>query len=150
MPVTGTGMTEDGEVVARNPYPVKATRLLLRRPLPGIIPLNTPLVSPPPMPHLSVMKGYVYILASKRNGTLYTGVTSDLPGRLFEHQNELTKGFTSRYGVKTLVWFEEHDLVTSAITREKTIKKWPRQWKLNLIESMNPDWEDIAHFLHGL
>ena len=96
------------------------------------------------------MKGYVYILASKRNGTLYTGVTSDLPGRLFEHKNELTKGFTSRYGVKTLVWFEEHDLVTTAITREKTIKKWPRQWKLNLIEAMNPDWEDIAQYLHGL
>jgi putative endonuclease len=96
------------------------------------------------------MKGYVYILASKRNGTLYTGVTSDLPGRLFAHQNELTKGFTSRYGVKTLVWFEEYDLVTTAITREKTIKKWPRQWKLNLIEAMNPNWEDIAHYLHGL
>ena len=111
---------------------------------------------PPPLPaHLPcrtfpAMKGYVYILASKRNGTLYTGMTRDLPGRLFEHQNELTKGFTSRYGVKTLVWFEEYDLVTTAITREKTIKKWPRQWKLNLIEAMNPNWEDIAHYLHGL
>jgi putative endonuclease len=68
------------------------------------------------------MKGYVYILASKRNGTLYTGVTRDIAGRLFEHQTELTPGFTSRYGVKTLVWFEEHDLLTTAITREKTIK----------------------------
>ena len=96
------------------------------------------------------MKGYVHILASKRNGTLYTGVTSDLPGRLIEHRNELTKGFTSRYGVKTLVWFEEYDLVTTAIAREKTIKKRPRQWKLNLIEAMNPDWQDIAHYLHGL
>lgn len=96
------------------------------------------------------MKGYVYILASRRNGTLYTGVTSDLSVRLFEHQNELTPSFTSRYGVKTLVWFEEHDLVTSAITREKTIEKWPRQWKLNLIEAMNPDWDDISHYLLGL
>ena len=95
-------------------------------------------------------KGYVYILASRRNGTLYTGVTSDLSGRLYEHQNNLTPGFTSKYGVKTLVWFEEHDLVTDAIAREKAIKNWPRQWKINLIETMNPDWDDIAHFLHGL
>jgi putative endonuclease len=100
--------------------------------------------------HTSAMKGYVYILASKRNGTLYTGVTSDLPGRLYEHQNELTPGFTSRYGVKTLVWFEEYDLVTAAITREKTIKKWPRQWKLNLIEENNPEWDDISWHLMGL
>ena len=96
------------------------------------------------------MKGYVYILASKRNGTLYTGVTRDLSHRLFEHQNDLTPGFTSKYGVKTLVWFEEHDLLTAVITREKNIKKWPRKWKLNLIEQMNPEWEDIARYLHGL
>jgi len=96
------------------------------------------------------MKGYVYILASQRNGTLYTGVTSNLPRRLFEHQNNLTPGFTSRYGVKMLVWFEEYDLVTDAIAREKAIKNWPRKWKLDLIETMNPDWQDIAHFLHGL
>ncbi|WP_320196693.1 GIY-YIG nuclease family protein [Agrobacterium rosae] len=92
------------------------------------------------------MKGYVYILASQRNGTLYTGVTRDLPSRLYEHQNELKPGFTSRCGVKTLVWFEEYDLLTAAITREKTIKKWPRQWKLNLIEFSNPDWQDISHY----
>ncbi|UHS62905.1 GIY-YIG nuclease family protein [Agrobacterium vaccinii] len=96
------------------------------------------------------MKGYVYILASKRNGTLYIGVTKNLSNRLFEHQNELTPGFTSKYGVKTLVWFEDHDLLTTAIMREKTIKKWPRQWKLNLIESTNPDWLDISHHLHGI
>ncbi|AUX77094.1 GIY-YIG nuclease family protein [Sinorhizobium fredii] len=89
------------------------------------------------------MRGYVYTLASKRNGTLYTGVTRDLPRRLFEHQNDLTPGFTSKYGVKTLVCFEDFDLLTTDITREKTIKKWPRQWKLNLIEQMNPEWEDI-------
>jgi putative endonuclease len=90
------------------------------------------------------MKGYVYILTSQRNGTLYTGVTSNLPRRLFEHQTNLTPGFTSRYGVKTLVWFEEYDLVTDAIARKKTIKNWPRKWKLDLIETMNPDWQDIA------
>jgi putative endonuclease len=93
------------------------------------------------------MKGYVYILASKRNGTLYTGVTRDLPTRLYEHQNELTPGFTSRYGVKTLVWFEEHDLLIDAIQREKNIKKWPRAWKLNLIEENNPEWQDISSYL---
>ncbi|CAN7238906.1 GIY-YIG nuclease family protein [Neorhizobium sp. LjRoot104] len=95
------------------------------------------------------MKGSV-ILASKRNGTLCIGVTRDLPGRLYEHQNELTPGFTSRYGVKTLVWFEECDLLVDAIVREKTMKKWPRKWKLNLIEERNPDWEDIASHLHSL
>jgi putative endonuclease len=76
-------------------------------------------------------------------------VTKDLATRLYEHQNDLTPGFTSRY-VKTLVWFEEFDLLTAAITREKTIKKWPRKWKLNLIERMNPDWEDISPYLHAL
>ena len=96
------------------------------------------------------MKEYVYILASGRNGTLYTGVTRDFAGRLYERQNELTPGFTSKYRVKTLVWFEEHDLLTTAITREKTIKKWPRQWKLNLIEQENPEWEDISFHLLGL
>ncbi|MBB4121471.1 GIY-YIG nuclease family protein [Martelella radicis] len=93
------------------------------------------------------MKGYVYILASKPNGTLYTGVTSDLARRLYEHQHGLTPGYTQRYGVKTLVWFEEHDLVTDAINREKTIKKWPRAWKLHLIETSNPQWRDISHHL---
>ncbi|MBB3978829.1 putative endonuclease [Rhizobium azooxidifex] len=96
------------------------------------------------------MKGYVYILASGRNGTLYTGVTSNLSRRLFEHQNNLTPGFTSRYNVKTLVWFEEYDLVTDAIAKEKMIKNWPRKWKLELIEAFNADWADIAHYLHGI
>ena len=90
------------------------------------------------------MKGYIYILASQRNGTLYTGVTSNLPRRLFEHRDNLTPGFTSRYGVKTLVRFEEYDLVTDAIAREKAIKNWPRKCKLNLIEIMDPDWQDIV------
>ena len=87
--------------------------------------------------------GTVYILASKKNGTLYTGVTSDLPRRIEEHRNGVGSKFTAKYGVTRLVWFEEHDLVTQAIIREKTIKKWPRQWKINLIEEHNPDWNDI-------
>lgn len=96
------------------------------------------------------MHGYVYMLASKRNGTLYVGVTSDLRRRLFEHQNGLVPGFTSRYGVKTLVWAEEHALVASAIHREKRLKKYPRQWKVNLIEAANPEWRDLSRELLGL
>jgi len=93
------------------------------------------------------MKGYVYILASRKNGTLYTGVTSNPSRRWFERQHGLTPGFTARYGVKTLVWIEEHGLVVDAIRREKAIKKYPRQWKINLIEALNPDWADISHWL---
>lgn len=92
-------------------------------------------------------KGYVYMLASQKNGTLYIGVTSDLAGRLHQHQSGTGSGFTARYRVQRLVWFEEFDLVVDAITREKTMKKWPRQWKINLIERDNPGWNDIAWHL---
>ena len=93
------------------------------------------------------MKGYVYILASKKNGTLYTGVTSNPSRRLFEHEHALTPGFTSRYGVTTLVWLEEHDPVVDALRREKAIKKYPRQRKINLIEAVNPEWDDLSSWL---
>ena len=85
----------------------------------------------------------VYILASQRNGTLYIGVTSDLPKRGWEHRNEVVDGFTHRYGVHRLVYFENHDSMESAITREKQLKKWSRKWKLELIESKNPEWDDL-------
>jgi putative endonuclease len=85
----------------------------------------------------------VYILASKRNGTLYTGVTSDLPKRIFEHRNDMVEGFTKKYGVHHLVYFELHEDMAAAITREKQIKKWNRAWKLRVIEQQNPDWEDL-------
>jgi putative endonuclease len=85
----------------------------------------------------------VYILASGRNGTLYVGVTSDLQKRIWEHKNDLIEGFTKRYGVHRLVYYELHEEMVSAITREKQIKKWKRDWKLNLIESQNPDWNDL-------
>ena len=85
----------------------------------------------------------VYILASRRNGTLYTGVTSDLVKRVWEHKNDLAEGFTKRYSVHTLVWYELHETMYSAITREKQIKEWKRRWKLDLIETMNPDWHDL-------
>jgi putative endonuclease len=85
----------------------------------------------------------VYILASRRNGTLYAGVTSDLLKRVWEHKNDLVKGFTKKYGVHMLVWYEFHESMDSAIQREKKIKKWNRNWKLALIEQSNPQWQDL-------
>ena len=86
----------------------------------------------------------VYILASKRNGTLYIGVTSDLQKRTWEHKNDLADGFTRKYGVHRLVYYELHEDMISAITREKQIKKWNRAWKLELIEEQNPRWLDLS------
>ncbi len=85
----------------------------------------------------------VYILASKRNGTLYIGVTSDLHKRAWEHKNDLVEGFTKRYRVHRLVYYELHEEMASAINREKQVKKWNRAWKLELIEKRNPDWRDL-------
>lgn len=85
----------------------------------------------------------VYILASKRNGTLYVGVTSDLQKRAWVHRNDLVEGFTKQYRVHLLVYYELHDDMVSAITRQKQIKKWNRAWKLGLIEQQNPDWKDL-------
>ena len=85
----------------------------------------------------------VYILSSKRNGTLYVGVTSDLIKRVWEHRNNLVEGFTKRYGVHRLVWYELHESMDSAIKREKRLKDWKRKWKVQLIEKTNPDWEDL-------
>ncbi|MBO0902594.1 GIY-YIG nuclease family protein [Jiella sonneratiae] len=89
------------------------------------------------------MAGHVYIMASQRNGTLYIGVTSDLARRVFEHKSEATKGFTSRYGCKRLVWYEEHFDIRDAIAREKSLKKWSPARKIALIETMNPDWQEL-------
>ena len=86
----------------------------------------------------------VYLLASKRNGTLYVGVTSNLPARIHQHRQGSVRGFTQEYGVRLLVWFEPHATMESAITRERRIKKWNRAWKLELIEAGNPDWRDLA------
>ncbi len=86
---------------------------------------------------------YVYILASKRNGTLYTGVTSDLIRRVYEHKKDFVKGFTKKYGVHRLVYFEQCDDHDAALQREKQIKEWKRKWKLLLIEKVNPLWQDL-------
>ena len=93
------------------------------------------------------MPGYVYIMASKRNGTLYTGVTTGLEGRAWEHREGLIPGFTAKYGCKMLVWYEEYFDVRDAIGREKNIKHWRREWKLALIEEMNPNWDDLYETL---
>jgi putative endonuclease len=86
---------------------------------------------------------HVYLLASRRNGTLYCGVTSDLIKRVWEHKEGVVQGFTERYGVKTLVWFETHEDVIEAIAHEKQIKEWKRAWKLEMIEKANPTWRDL-------
>ncbi len=85
----------------------------------------------------------VYILASRRNGTLYVGVTSNLIQRIWQHKNNLAEGFTKKYGVHTLVWFEPHETMESAIGREKVIKGWQRAWKIALIEEKNSQWCDL-------
>jgi len=86
---------------------------------------------------------YVYILASKRNGTLYVGVTNDLIRRVYEHKNDFVEGFTNKYGVHRLVYFEECEDFDSARQREKRIKEWKRKWKIELIEKENPEWRDL-------
>ena len=87
---------------------------------------------------------YVYILASERNGTIYIGLTSDLKKRVYEHKNGIVEGFTKRYGVKMLVYYEAIDNFETALQREKRMKEWNRIWKLHLIESKNPAWRDLS------
>lgn len=93
------------------------------------------------------MNAYVYILASQRNGTIYTGVTNNLQRRVFEHSNDLCEGFTKRYAVHRLVYFEQHENMLGAIEREKQIKSWNRAWKVELIEKNNPQWKDLSSSL---
>ena len=88
-------------------------------------------------------KPYVYILASKPNGTLYIGVTSDLVKRVWEHKNDRAEGFTKQYNIHRLVWYEAHETMENAIVREKAMKKWNRAWKIELIEKSNPLWTDL-------
>jgi putative endonuclease len=87
--------------------------------------------------------GYVYIMASSRNGTIYIGVTSDLPKRAWEHRNGVVPGFTRKYGCKLLVWYQAYDDIQQARLRERQMKKWKRIWKLSEIEQMNPGWDDL-------
>ena len=89
------------------------------------------------------MDAFVYILANKKYGALYIGVTSNLTKRIYEHKEKLLAGFTKRYGVSRLVYYERSNNISSAIEREKQLKRWHRDWKINLIESFNPDWNDL-------
>ena len=86
---------------------------------------------------------YVYMLASKKNGTLYIGVTSSLIQRIWQHKNNQVEGFTKKYNVHTLVYYEQHEMMETAITREKQMKKWKRDWKIKLLEKDNPQWGDL-------
>ncbi len=92
----------------------------------------------------TVHQYYLYILTNKKNGTLYIGVTNDLERRIFEHKNKLIEGFTKRYDLTQLVYFESYQYVSDAIKREKSMKKWKRQWKINLIKEENSEWKDLA------
>jgi len=92
---------------------------------------------------------HVYILASRKNGTLYVGVTNDLIRRVYEHKHDLAPGFTAKYRVHKLVYFEATDSVRAAIQREKNLKHWPRNWKISLIEKQNPDWRDLYDSICG-
>ncbi|WP_367608373.1 GIY-YIG nuclease family protein [Legionella sp. W05-934-2] len=92
---------------------------------------------------------YVYILASKRNGTLYTGSTNDLIRRVWEHKNQVVPSFTSKYKIQMLVYYEIHDTYYDAAKREKRFKNWPRRWKINLIEQLNPNWLDLYQEIYS-
>jgi putative endonuclease len=94
------------------------------------------------------MAFFVYMLASRRNGTLYTGVTGHLAERVHQHKAKRASGFTARYGVDRLVWYEAHDDPSAAIQRETSIKRWPRAWKINVIVTMNPEWRDLYEELN--
>lgn len=94
------------------------------------------------------LPAYAYIMASKPYGTLYIGVTGDLARRAFEHREGMAESFTGRYKCKLLVWYERQDSIEAAIQREKSMKRYPRQWKLNLIKAMNPDWVDLHETLN--
>ncbi|NOS98325.1 MAG: GIY-YIG nuclease family protein [Methylotenera sp.] len=95
------------------------------------------------------MSYYVYIMANKPNGVVYIGVTNDLIRRVYEHKHHLAKGFTEQYNLDKLVWFEQTEDVTSAIAKEKQLKNWHRQWKINLIEKDNPNWQDLYNEIVG-
>ncbi len=93
------------------------------------------------------MQAYVYLLTNKPYGTLYVGVTNDLARRVQEHREAVVDGFTKTYGLKRLAWYELHESIVEAITREKQIKEWRRAWKVNLIQEMNPNWDDLYETL---
>jgi putative endonuclease len=110
----------------------------------GLVPAIHVFAAAAALPTFAQMRGgWVYIVTNRPNGTLYTGVTADIARRAFEHREGLYKGFTKRYGLNRLVWFEFYDAISTATQREKNMKHWPRAWKVRLILVMNPDWADL-------
>ncbi len=101
------------------------------------------------MSYYNVKHSCVYILSNKKNGTLYTGVTSNLVNRIWQHKNHVLDGFSKTYNLDLLVWYEVHESITAAISREKSIKKWNRKWKVALIEKDNPTWRDLYREIVG-
>ncbi|MBV8917662.1 GIY-YIG nuclease family protein [Bradyrhizobium sp.] len=99
--------------------------------------------------YLGMARGYIYILTNRPNGILYVGATNDLVRRVFEHRSGSVEGFTKRYGLKRLVYFEQFDTITDAIQREKNIKHWSRAWKVRLIVAGNPNWDDLYDTITG-
>jgi putative endonuclease len=91
--------------------------------------------------------GWVYMMTNRRDGVLYIGVTSNLPKRAYEHREGFVEGFTKQYGLKRLVWAKRHDDIRTAIQRERTMKHWPRAWKVRLVHAMNPEWDDLYDLL---
>jgi len=100
-------------------------------------------VAPARRSHHPLMDGWMYIMTNRRDGTLYVGVTSDIVQRVWQHREGLVEGFTKRYGLKRLVYVERHDTIQAAIVRERRLKHWPRAWKIHLIQTGNPDWNDL-------
>ena len=108
----------------------------------SFIALTTPIME---LGQVHMKESYVYILASKYNGTLYIGMTSDLVKRIWEHQTKFVSGFTAQYNVTKLVYYEIFNDIQLAAAREKRLKEWKRQWKIDLVQKMNPDWQDLYH-----
>jgi putative endonuclease len=106
--------------------------------------MSWPGLTRPSISQVAMRRGYVYILASGKNGTLYVGVTNNLSLRVWHHKEGRASAFTKRYGVSRLVWYEEHPTVPQAIQRETSLKRWKRDWKIALIEQVNPNWEDLS------
>jgi putative endonuclease len=126
------------------PSPSAIFRLIApRRILSFVIPRRATWREPGIHNHRCAMAYYVYLLASKKHGTLYLGVTNDIVRRAYEHRIKAVQGFTKRYAVNKLVWFEIYDDALTAIAREKELKKWRRDWKIRLIEEQNPGWVDL-------
>ena len=119
--------------------------IILRQNYKNFLPVIARLVLATHLLQIALMRyGYVYLLCNRKNGTLYLGVTSDLVGRLEQHKSKWNpKSFSAQYDTTRLVWFERYGLIVDAIAKEKTMKGWPRQWKINLIEESNPNWDEI-------